>query len=130
MRFNIRIDPGWRPLMLVAGATPTNSYAQIEGDTVHLRFGVLFSQSIPLANVTSAAGRSWEWWQGFGVRAWGEEIGLIGSQENVVGLTLRDPLRVSIGFVPWPFDVRRVAVSLEDPQGFMDAFDTARPSAG
>jgi hypothetical protein len=26
--------------------------------------------------------------------------------------------------------VRRIAVSLEDPQGFMDAFDTARPSAG
>lgn len=130
MRFNIRIDPVWRPLMLIGGATPTNSYVEIDGETLRLRFGVLFNQSIALSNVASAAGRSWAWWQGFGVRAFGEGIGLIGSAENVVELTLREQARVSIGFVPWPFGIRRIAMSLEDPQGFMDAFDTARPSAG
>lgn len=128
MRFSIRIDPVWRPLMLVGGASPTNSYVELEGDQLALRFGVLFSQRMPVSDVASAAGRSWAWWQGYGVRAWGDQLGLIGSAENVVELTLREPKRVSIGFVPWPFGVRRIAVSLEDPQGFMDAFDTARPS--
>jgi hypothetical protein len=130
VRFNIRIDPVWRPLMLIAGATPTNSYAEIEGDELRLRFGVLFNQAVPLSNITSAAGRSWPFWGGIGLRAFGESLGLIGSAQNVIEVQLRERTRVSIGFVPWPFPVGRIAFSLDDPQGFMDAFDTARPSAG
>jgi hypothetical protein len=130
MRFNIRIDPVWRPLMLIAGATPTNSYVEIEGETIRFRFGAIINESVALSNVSTAAGRSWPWWQGIGVRAFGEQLGLIGTVENVVELMLREPVRVSFGFVPWPFGIRRISLSLEDPQGFMDAFDTARPSAG
>lgn len=130
MRFNIRIDPVWRPLMLIVAATPSNSYVEIESETLRARYGSIINESLPLQNVANAAGRSWEWWQGIGVRAFGEQLGLIGSLENVVELTLREPVRVSFGFVPWPFGIRRIAVSLDDPQGFLDAFDTARPSAG
>jgi hypothetical protein len=130
MRFNIRIDPVWRPLMLIVAATQTNSYAAFEGETLRVRFGVVFNEALALSNVATAAGRSWPWWQGIGVRAFGEQLGVIGSTENVVELTLREPMRISLGFVPWPFTIRRVSLSLEDPQGFLDAFDTARPSSG
>jgi hypothetical protein len=124
MKYNMRIDPIWRPLLLVGGATAANSYAEIEGAELRIRYG-LFRHTLQLANVASAAGRSWPLWGGIGWRAWGEQLGLIGSTENVVELQLNEAERFGLGFVPWPFGVRRIAISLEDPQAFIDALTAA-----
>ena len=125
MKYNMRIDPIWRPLLLLGGATPSNSYIEIDGDKLRIRYG-LFGHTMPVANVASAAGRSWPVWGGMGWRGWGEQLGLIGSTENVVELQLNERERVGVGFVPWPFGVRRIAISLEDPQSFIDAVGAAK----
>lgn len=119
MRFPIRIGTIWRPFMLFLGATPANSYVELEGDEIRLRFGLGFNQTIVRKNVIGAAERSWSFINGMGVIAGGQVFGLIGSTGGVVELTLRDPVRLR--FVGYPWSVRRIAISLDNPQGFIHA---------
>jgi hypothetical protein len=119
LRFSIRIDAIWRPFMLFIGATPSNSYVEIDGGTIRLRFGPGFNHTIALDNVVSAAPMSWSFFDGLGVRAGGQIVGLIGALGGVVELRLRDP--VSLRFAGWPWAVSRVAFSLEDPAAFIAA---------
>lgn len=129
MKFAIRIDWIWRPLLLIGGATPANSYVEVDGDEIHLRFGLMFNERILKANIAAASGRPWPWWRGIGLRAAGEVCGLIGSREGVVELRLRERARVRIGFIPWPFGIGRIAVSLEDPQACIDAISGGTAAA-
>lgn len=119
MTFAIRIDLIWRPFMLFLAATPANSYVEIDGNDIHLRFGRAFQQTIARDNVIGAAPLPWSFMNGLGVRAGGQIFGLIGSTGGVVELQLRDS--VVMRFAAWPWAVRRIAISLEDPQGFIDA---------
>ena len=118
MKFPIRIGLIWRPFMLFLGATPANSYVLVSETEITLRFGAV-NQTIARENVIGVAPLSWSFMNGLGVRAGGQIFGLIGSTGDVVELQLRDT--VSMRFAGWPWGVRRIAVSLEDPQGFMDA---------
>ena len=131
MKFAIRIDPIWRPFMLFIAATPSNSYVEVEGGEISLRFGRGFNQRIARDNVIAAAGMSWSLMNGLGVRAGGQIFGLIGSTSGVVELQMRDS--VPMRFAGWPWAVRRIAVSLEDPQGFIDLINgasEATPASG
>jgi hypothetical protein len=119
MKFAIRIDAIWRPFMLFLGATPSNSYVELDGSEIHLRFGRGFRHSISRGSVISAAPYPWSLMNGLGVRAGGEIVGLIGSTAGVVELRLSHP--VQLRFAGWPWVVSRIAVSLADPQGFIDA---------
>lgn len=126
MRFSIRIDMIWRPFMLFLGATASNSYVEVEGDQIQLRFGSTFRHTIARGNVASAARCSWSVFDGFGVRAGGQIVGLIGSTGGVVELRLREP--ATFRFAGWPWTVDRVAISLEEPQAFIDAVTPRRSS--
>ncbi len=125
MKFAIRIDAIWRPFMLFLGATPSNSYVEIAGGDILLHFGAGFKHTIARENVIGAGRRSWSLFDGLGVRAGGQIVGLIGSTGGVVELQLRDA--VPLRFAGWPWVVHRIAISLEDPQGFIDMM-TARTS--
>jgi hypothetical protein len=120
MKFQMRVDPIWRPLLLVGGATPGNSYVEVDAESVHFRFGPLFGLTVARANIASAAGRSWPLWSGIGWRGFGGFIALIGSTDGVVEMRLSEGVRTRL-LVPWPWAVKRIAVSLEDAQGFIDA---------
>jgi hypothetical protein len=115
-RFAIRLDPWWRLLLLVGGATPGNSYAEIDGDALHLRYGLLFDRTIPRAQIVSAKQRNWPIWLGIGWRTdFRGGVGLIGSMEGVVELTLSEEIRWGL------LRYTRVAVSLQEPQPFLAA---------
>lgn len=116
-RFQMRLDSWWRPLLLVGGALPGNSYVEIDGDELHLRFGAFFDHTIPRAQVISAEKRSWPLWRGVGWRGnLSGRVGLIGSTEGVVELELSEPLRY------WGLmRGTRIAVSLEQPELFLAA---------
>ncbi len=115
-RFPMRLDPLWRPLLLIGGAMRGNSYVELSDETLDMRFGWFTHRSIRRDTVTSAAETSWPMWGGIGWRAlWGRRYGLIGSTSGVVELRLRNPLRV------WPLNFRSVAISLEEPQRFLAA---------
>ena len=126
MRFHIRIDPLWRPLLLLGGATHDNSFVEITPDTVTFRFGFFFSRAYPRDQIFGAAQRNWPLWMGVG---WRHNlrgvVGLIGSYNDVVEVRVPGKSRV-IGL---SFD--RIAVSVKDPEGLIAALTPkAAPRAG
>ena len=116
-RFYIRMDPWWRPLLLVGGATRENSYAELADDGLTLCFGLLFAHTIKRSQIGSAAKRRWPIWMGIGWRTHLRGlVSLTGSSQGVVELKLTTPERV------WRvLSCTRLALSLEDPDGFLDA---------
>jgi hypothetical protein len=123
MKYAIRMDPIWRPFMLFLAATPENSYVEMDDVEIRLRFGRAFQQAIARENVVGAERTSWSFFNGLGIIAGGQVFGLIGSTAGVVELRLRDA--VPMRFAGWSHVVRRIAVSLEDPQALIDALNGA-----
>jgi hypothetical protein len=116
LRFPIRLDPVFRPMLLAWGVIgERNAFVGLDGDEVYARFG-FFSLRTTLANV-----ERWEisgpyrWWRAIGVRGtWGRpEITFGGSTYGGVALFLRRPMR-------WWWFARLTAfyATLDDLHGF------------
>lgn len=120
-RFQIRIDPWWAALLLPGGATRQNSYAELKDGELHIKFGLLFDRSIPRDQVEGAKEGHWPLWMGIGWRTNLRGMaGLIGSYRGVVEVQLREPVRV------WGlFNCDRIALSLDEPQAFIEAVGRA-----
>ena len=120
-RFQMRLDSWWQPLLLVGGATNENSYVELRDNDVRLRFGYPFDQTLALSDIESVQEITWAWWQGVGWRSnFMGQMGLIGAYRGVVELKLREPQR------RWGiFRYQRLAVSLEEPQRFVEAIAKA-----
>lgn len=117
-RFQIKMDPYWRPLLLLGGATSSNSFVEVGPDYVAFNFGFAFHYRIPRDEIKAVFPRSWPFWYGIGWRSnFRGVIGLIGSYEDVVEVRLNKRRRAWAAF---PMD--RIGVSLEDPKGFVAAF--------
>lgn len=116
-RFAIRIDWWWRPLMLFVAATPANSYVEVSDADVRFRFGAGFDRTLPRDSIAGVARGSWPMINGIGVRAGGELFGLIGSTAGIVEVAFVDSM--PLPFAGWPWSARRLAVSLDDPDGFV-----------
>ena len=125
MRFQIRTDPVWRPLLLVGGATRENSYAELTDAGVRFRFGLLFDRLIPYEDVKAVFGRSWPFLYGIGWRSnLRGVIGLIGSYHDVVEVRLKGRARRAWGVFP----MDRIGISLEEPERF--AYELEQRLAG
>jgi hypothetical protein len=127
MRYPIRLDPIWRPLLLIAAVTPGGAYAELDVETLRLHYGPLSDESIPRDLILSAAKIEWPWWAGVGWRASFRRVGLIGSRQGVVELQLAESRRMRFAFAPWLFAVRKIAFSLEDPDAFLA--DLGKPTS-
>ncbi len=125
MRFPIRVDPWWRPLLLAGGATRDSSYVDVTDGGVSFRFGFLFRRAVQRDEIAGAALRHWPIWMGVGWRSnLRGVIGLIGSYGGVVEVRLQNRSRA------WGvFPCDRIAVSLEDPEGFIAALEQTRQPA-
>jgi hypothetical protein len=116
-RFQMKIDPAWRPLVLVGGATRRNSYVDVTPEAVTWHFGYAFNHTEDRDDITEVKSRGWPWWMGVGWRTnLRGLVGLIGSYDNIVEVAFEGQSR-AWGFFP----LNRIAVSLEDPEGFMSA---------
>src|SRR5712692_4808620 len=121
MRFPIRIDPIWRPVLLAGGATRGRSYVEVGDSEVKFNFGFWSRQTVPRSEIASAAPRQWPVWYGVGWRSnLRGVVGLIGSYQGVVEVKLLTRTRA---WAVFPCD--RIAVSLEDPDGFIGALGGA-----
>jgi hypothetical protein len=117
-RFNIKMDPLWRPFLLLGGATRSNSFVEVGPESVAFNFGVGFHYRIPRDEIKAVFERSWPLWYGIGWRSnFRGVIGLVGSYEDVVEVRLNNRKRA---WAVFPMD--RIGVSLEDPKGFIAAF--------
>jgi hypothetical protein len=116
-RFQIRIDPVWRPLLVLGGATRENSFVEVTDDAITFSLGLLFRRTIPRSEVKAAFRRSWPLLYGVGWRSnLRGVIGLIGSYDNVVEVRLHRRQRPA--WLVFPCD--RICASLEDPDAFVD----------
>lgn len=123
-RFAMRRDWFWQPALIPFGATASRSYAEIGDDSLDVRFGFLFYQRIPLAEIEHAEPIDWDVLAGIGWRTnLVDRIGLIGSTKGVVRLRLRAPRRMTM---PFPVACRALSISLADRDGFLSALATAQ----
>jgi hypothetical protein len=116
-RFAARIDPIWRPVLLPFGVRESGSYAEVRNHGIHIHFGFLFERTFELDEIESASRWQPSWLYGIGFRS--NLIGLIsllGSHQGVVRVCLKKRTR-SWGVFP----LKRVAISLQDPEGFLQA---------
>ena len=116
-RFQMRIDRVWAPAVLVGGATSRNSYVEVTPEAVTFHFGYIFNHTENRDDIREAKVRSWPWWMGIGWRSnLRGLLGLVGSYRNVVEVSFESRSR-AWGLLP----MNRIAVSVEDPKGFIEA---------
>jgi hypothetical protein len=68
MRYPMRLDLPWRPLLALFGGTPGRAYVEVTPSTVRFRFGWLFDVTLPRAEILDAQPVKWPWWLGIGWR--------------------------------------------------------------
>ena len=123
-RFYMQLSPFWTPLLALFGARPSRSFAEIDGNTIRLKFG-FFDHTFPCNDVESVEERKWPLPYGLGWRIAGAgRIGLIGSYKNVVEIKFRTEHRVSMLVLRLHCD--RLAISLKEPQQFIAHLDKCR----
>lgn len=105
------------------GTSPKGSWIEVDDDALQVRMGIMARGTIPRANIRRAEPMEWAWWAGFGVRWYGpRHWGLIGSNQGVVELEIDPPTRVRMVL---PVRVRRLALSLDDPEELLRLLDPA-----
>ena len=123
-RFQMRIDRLWAPAVLVGGATRGNSYVEVTPEAVTFHFGYIFNHTEDRDSIREVKSRSWPWWMGIGWRSnLRGLLGLVGSYQNVVEVNFESRAR-AWGILP----MDRIAISLEDPEGFMEALKPPAPA--
>lgn len=125
MRYPMRIEAIWRPLLLAGGVTRENSYVEASETEVRFRFGLVTDETVPRAEIAGAERIPWSMLRGIGGRLAWRGVGLIGSRQDVVRVRLSKRRRVRLMF-PTPFEVEWIAVSVREPEALIA--DLTRPA--
>jgi hypothetical protein len=107
-----------RPLLVGLGMGPGFSGVELDGDTMHVRMGWAFRARVPRSSITGAEAVTGTV-GGVGVHGWRGRWLVNGSMERIVGVDIEPSARaVAVGI---PVHVHYLALSLEDPEGFLAA---------
>jgi hypothetical protein len=113
MRHQMRISRTWRPVLALMGGRQSASWVDVGDDAVRFRFGPLFDETIPRAEIASTGEGSWPRFGGYGWKiARHGTVGLIGSREGLVELRLSEPRRMRVAGIR--VRCRRILVSVCD----------------
>jgi hypothetical protein len=123
MRFPIRVDPWWYPLLALFGVTSGRSNVAVEDDIVEVRFG-LYKHRLRRDNIVAAqrVRRSWLYRLAAGIGWHSDFVSSLvvnGSLGGLVELQLATPERGRLLGIPIRF--RRLWISLEEPDAFLRA---------
>lgn len=117
-RFPILISDFARVFMIPFGVSRRRAFVQVQDGNLHVSFGPMFDEGIPLDNIEAVERSRWPRWAGVGPRTdFRGRVGLIGSYSNTVKLTLKEPMSVRLFLVP--VTCRKLYLSLEDPDAFI-----------
>jgi hypothetical protein len=119
-RFPIRFSSANGILFRGLLISPANSYVELDDETLHVRMGWAFSARIPRRLITRAGpGKPPRIPLTAGAHGWGGRWLVNGAPDGIVDIELSEPVRAFVaGF---PIRLRRLSVSLEDPDGFLAA---------
>lgn len=117
-RFPILITGFSQLFMIPFGVTRKRAYVQLQEGELRVRFGPMFDELIPIENIETAEPARWPRWAGVGPRAnFRGAVGLVGSYDNVVKLTLKEPMDVHLFLAP--VKCSRLYLSLDHPDRFL-----------
>ncbi len=124
-RFPILITQFSQALIIPFGVSRKRSFAQLHDGELHVRFGPMFDERIPLDSIEAVELTKWPRWAGVGPRTdFRGNVGLIGSYSNTVKMTLKKPMDVHLFVLP--VTCRKLYISLEDPDAFMQEISKPR----
>jgi hypothetical protein len=127
MRFAIRRDPWWIPLLVLMGATREQSYVSVDDQWLYVRFG-FFSQRFARARVAGARSTAGHWLYGIGWHTdFVRSLILNGSLAGLVEIRLEPPKHLWLLLVP--VRCSHLYISLEDPDAFLRALGQGAPLA-
>jgi len=107
-----------RPLLSVLGMGPGLSGVELSGEELHVRMGWAFRARVPRAQITGARAVT-GLVGGIGVHGWRGRWLVNGSMSGIVGIDIDPAARaVAVGI---PVHLHYLALSLEDPEGFLAA---------
>jgi len=118
MRVQIERSPWIRPFLVPFGGSAERSFVELVGDKLHIRFGWLFDELIPLEDVAAIERARWPILGGLGWRTnFAGAVALVGSYRNVVRIRLhaRRKTRMIV-----PLSVKDLYVSVEDPDALIE----------
>jgi hypothetical protein len=107
-----------RPLLSVLGMGPGLSHLELDENELRVRMGWAFRAHVPRASITGARAVS-GLVGGIGVHGWRGRWLVNGSMAGIVGIDI-DPARRAVA-TGIPVHLRYLAVSVEDPDGFLAA---------
>jgi hypothetical protein len=125
-RFPIRFSSANGILFRGLLISPSHSDAELSDDTLHVRMGWAFSARIPRRLVARAGpGHRPRIPLTAGAHGWNGRWLVNGAPDGIVDVELSEPVRAFVaGF---PIRLRRLAVSLDDPDGFLAALGAPAP---
>jgi hypothetical protein len=131
MRFPIRVDPWWYPLLALFGVSPGRAYVAVEADVVEIRLG-FFRHRLRRDNIVAAGRVRGSWLSclaaGIGWHAnFTSSLAVNGSLGGLVELRLATPERNRLLGIPIRFT--RLWISLERPDAFVQALGQPVASA-
>jgi hypothetical protein len=121
-RYAIRVDPMFRGLFALLGASAQHDYVDVGAGHIEVHLGWLFRTSIPRSAITAAKHHA-DMFGGWGAHGWRGRWLVNGSSKGVVeiNLTPRQPARL-LGI--WPLSLQTLYVSLVEPDAFLAALDS------
>jgi hypothetical protein len=124
-RFPLRRSP-WA-LVLFALFAPVRSAAVVDDEAVSVKAGLLGGARIPLATIDRVGTMYWPWWGGLGVRIARGMVAFVERSGTLVVLELSEPVPTR---APLRWSADKIAIGVEDPEGFMAAIAEARQGGG
>lgn len=102
---------------------PTPPTATVDPEVVKLRMGLHGRADIPIALIDRVGTIEWPWFAGVGTRIARGLVAFVGAPGTLVVIELSERIRLR---APLSWRAQRIAVSVEDPEGFMAAIAAAR----
>ena len=96
----------WGPLVAV-----------LEDDYLQIKMGLLGGAKVPLDQIARVGKMRWPWWGGVGVRISKNMVAFVPSSGAVALIGLAEPIKMR---APLPWRSGRLAVGVEDIEGFID----------
>ena len=129
VRFPSRFSPGNAVLFRGLLIPPSASYVELDDETIHVRLAWTFTARIPRRLVASAGpGKRPTIPLTAGAHGWNGRWLVNGAPDGIVATELTERVRAFVLGVP--IRLRLLAVSLEDPDGFLAALGAPARAEG